>query len=242
LFTLYKQRIGQYFHQHRAISIIAGHVIVMTVLTLTLLGSSLSKSLVGVFAEASCPAGDQAHTVVSGETLGNIAMSNNTTWQALVQHNHLSNGNMIYPGQTICLPGKASGGGQAAQSPAHPAPSNGPTGSGNAFPYGQCTYWADERYHRLYGVYVPWMTNSNAWQWTSRANEFHWNVSSTPTVGAILVLQSGVQGAGGYGHVAVVEKILDSGHVMTSNMNWGGGASVTYVEFAVGSGVSFVTH
>jgi len=86
------------------------------------------------------------------------------------------------------------------------------------------------------------MTNANAWQWTSRANEFHWNVSSTPTVGAILVLQSGVQGAGGYGHVAVVEKILDNGHVMTSDMNWGGGASVTYVEFAVGSGVSFVTH
>ena len=87
------------------------------------------------------------------------------------------------------------------------------------------------------------MTNSNAWQWTMRANEFHWNISSTPTVGAIIVLQAWVQGAGGYGHVAVVEKILANGSVLASNMNWGGaGANVTYVEFASGSGITFITH
>ena len=86
------------------------------------------------------------------------------------------------------------------------------------------------------------MTNSNAWQWTMRANEYHWNVSSTPSIGSIINLQGGTQGAGGYGHVAVVEKILPNGHVMTSNMNWGGGASVTYIEFAPGAGVTFITH
>src|SRR5206468_1116751 len=98
------------------------------------------------------------------------------------------------------------------------------------------------RYHTLHGAYVPWMTNSNAWQWTIRANEYRWNVSGIPTIGAIIVLQAWVQGAGGYGHVAIVEKILADGHVLASNMNWGGaGASVTYAEFASGSGVSFIT-
>ena len=242
MFTLYQQRIGKYFQQHRIISIIVGHVVVMTVLTVALFGNSFGKSLTGVFAQASCPKGDQTHTVVSGETLSGIAMSNNTTWEELAQHNKISNSNIIYPGQVICLPGKTSGG-QAVLSFAQPAPSNAPTGSSNLFPYGQCTYWADERYHRLHGAYVPWMTNSNAWQWTMRANEFHWNISSTPTVGAIIVLQAWVQGAGGYGHVAIVEQILDNGHVQASNMNWGGaGASVTYTEFASGSGVAFITH
>jgi surface antigen len=241
LFTLYKQHIGQYFQQHRIMSIVAGHVIVMTVLTVGLFGNSLGKSLVGVFAQASCQAGDQAHTVAGGETLSGIAMSNNTTWQGLVQHNNIGNPNLIYPGQVICLP-SAKSGGQSAQAPTAPAPSNGTTGSGNLFPYGQCTYWADQRYHLLHGVYVPWMTNSNAWQWTMRANEYHWNVSSTPTIGSIINLQGWTQGAGGYGHVAIVEKILPNGHVTTSNMNWGGGANVTYIDFAPGPGVTFITH
>ncbi len=241
MFTLYKQPIGQYFQQHRIISIIIGHVIVMTVLTVALFGNSLGKSLGGVFAQASCPRGDQAHIVLSGNTLSGIAMSNNIPWQELAQHNNISNPNLIYSGQTICLPGETSEG-QMAQSPVQSVPSNAPTGSGNLFPYGQCTYWADERYHSQHGVYVPWMTNSNAWQWTTRANEFRWKVSSTPTVGAIIDLQAGVQGAGGYGHVAIVEKILDNGHITASNMNWGGGANVTYADFTAGSGVTFITH
>ncbi len=125
MFTFYKQRIGKYFQQHRIISIIVGHVVVMTVLTVALFGNSLGKSLTGAFAQASCP---KTHTVVSGETLSGIAMSNNTTWEELAQHNKISNSNMIYPGQVICLPSETSGG-QAVQSSAKPAPSNAPTGS-----------------------------------------------------------------------------------------------------------------
>src|SRR5262249_22891674 len=153
-------------------SIVAGHAIVMTVLMSSLFSNNLGKSLIGVFAQASCPVGDQTHTVTSGETLSLIAMNHNMTWSELAQHNNLSNPYSISPGQTICLP-NASSGGQAASS--HES-----TGSSNLFPYGQCTYWADERYRSLHGVYVPWMTNSDAWRWTLRANEYHWNVSSAP--------------------------------------------------------------
>jgi N-acetylmuramoyl-L-alanine amidase len=239
--TSIKQRIGHYFQRHRVMSIIVGHVVVMTVLTVGLFGNGIGQSLVSVLAQAACPAGDQAHMVMFGETLSGIAMTNNITWSALAQHNNIANPNLIYPGQTICLPSGSSGG-QTGHAPAAPAPSYGPTGSDNPFPYGQCTYWADERYHALHGAYVPWMTNSNAWQWTMRADEYHWNVSSTPSIGAIINLQPWVQGAGGYGHVAIVEKILANGQVMASNMNWGGSAGVTDVDFTPGAGVTFVTH
>ncbi len=232
------QTIRKYLQQHRAISIIAGHVVVMIALAVTLFGHSFSQSLAGVFAQASCPAGNQTHTVFSGETLNSIAMNNHTNWHQLQQQNNLSNPDMIYAGQTICIPS----GERSASYSAYPAPSNGSIGDSNPFPYGQCTYWADERYHTLHGVYVPWMNNADAWQWAMRANQYRWNVSSTPTIGAIVDLQNGVQGASGYGHVAIVEKIVDDSHVLTSNMNWGGGASVTYVTFAVGPGVTFITH
>ncbi len=114
-------------------------------------------------------------------------------------------------------------------------------GSGNVFPYGSCTWWANQRYYQLHGIFVPWRTQSDAWQWTARAHQFGWHVSSSPVLGAITDLQPGVQGASWAGHVAVVEKILSNGHVIASNMSWGAHPwQVTYVEFAPGPGVTFI--
>ena len=118
-----------------------------------------------------------------------------------------------------------------------------PTGGGglNRFAFGQCTYWANMRYHQLTGYWVPWL--GNAYQWSAGAAASGWIVSSTPRVPSIIVLQPGVQGAGGYGHVAVVERINSDGSVYTSNMNWNGGWDVvSYVTFTRGPGVSFVSH
>ena len=115
-------------------------------------------------------------------------------------------------------------------------------GSVNAFPYGSCTWWASQRYFQLHGMFVPWRTQSNAWQWTARAYQFGWHVSGSPVIGAIIDLQPGVQRASTWaGHVAVVERILSNGHVIASNMNWGAYPwQVTYVEFAPGPGVTFI--
>ena len=111
----------------------------------------------------------------------------------------------------------------------------------NVFPYGSCTWWANQRYFQLHGIFVPWRTQSNAWQWTARAYQFGWHVSSSPIVGAVIDLQPGVQGASWAGHVAVAERILNNGDVIASNMNWGAyPGQVTYVEFAPGSGVTFL--
>jgi surface antigen len=109
------------------------------------------------------------------------------------------------------------------------------------FFYGQCTYWANMRYHELSGHYVPWL--GDAWQWQQGAYSYGWNVSFTPVLHSIIVLQPGVQGAGGYGHVAIVEGINPDGSVSTSNWNWAGsGAYTTYVTFRPGPGVSFLTY
>ena len=116
-------------------------------------------------------------------------------------------------------------------------------GSLNRFAFGQCTYWANMRYHALTGYWVPWL--GNAYQWAYGASSSGWIVSSTPRVPSIIVLQSGVQGASYIGHVAVVERINADGSVYTSDYNWysnGGWDILSYVTFTPGPGVSFVWH
>jgi surface antigen len=82
-----------------------------------------------------------------------------------------------------------------------------------------------------------------AWEWTADAYDFGWKVSSTPAVGSIIDLQPWVQGAYGFGHVAVVEKILSNGHVIARNMSWGVDPyEVVDVEFAPGPGVTFISY
>jgi len=119
-----------------------------------------------------------------------------------------------------------------------------PPGTSNydGFTYGQCTFWADMRYHDLTGSWVPW--GGNAWEWADGASTSGWNVSTTPHIPSIVVLQPGVQGAGGFGHVAVAESINPDGTVHTSNWNWfaagGGWATESHWDFTPGPGVSFV--
>jgi surface antigen len=115
------------------------------------------------------------------------------------------------------------------------------TGSPENWPLGVCTYWANYRYHELTGYWVTWL--GNAYQWAEGARLAGWHVSSQPHVPSIIVLQPGVQGASSYGHVAVVES-ASGDTVHTSNMNWyangGGWDIVSYYDFTVGPGVSFI--
>jgi surface antigen len=119
------------------------------------------------------------------------------------------------------------------------APADATGGSLDRFFYGQCTYWANMRYHELTGHWVPWLGNAAQWYYGARMSG--WAVSAMPHVPSILVLQPGVQEAGWYGHVAIVEKINSDGSVLTSNWNWQGSwARETLVTFRPGSGVSFL--
>lgn len=237
------QRIWTYFKQHRAVSIIAAHVVVVTVMGLVWLSTAFAPALFGALAQAPCAKGDQTYVVRSGDTLGAIAAAHATTWQSLAAYNHLANPNIIFVNQHICIQSHGVvNGNPAGNQPVAPVNGIAVKGRSNPFAYGQCTWWADQRYFQMHGFYVPWSINSNAWQWQNRALEFHWHVSSRPSVGAIMNLQPGIQGAQGLGHVGVVEMVMSNGHVLASSMNWGPNYSqVTNFEFIPGPGVSFIS-
>lgn len=212
----------------------------IVLLILLVLGTSFAFNGEKADARVVCPWGAIAYRVVHGDTLSKIASYYGLSWPRLAADNHLANPNRIYPRQIICVvKGPKHIHGHTQQSPKRPAPS---AGSRNVFPYGSCTWWADQRYFQLYGVFVPWKTQASAWQWVARAYQFGWKVSSWPTPGAIVVLQPWVEGAYGSGHVAVVERILRNGRAIASNMSWGRYPwLVTYVQFAPGRGVAFVS-
>jgi surface antigen len=242
-------QVWQYFQQRPGVSKVTASVVLVCTFVLALLGSAFGPSVVKTFAQSTCAQGDQTYTVVSGDTLSAIGRRYNQDWQKLASYNKLSNPHLIFINQRICIPGssEASSGSTTTTTSAPvnvttaPTSSGSAKGSSNPYAYPQCTWWASERTHQLYGYYVPWTMNANAHQWVARAYEFGWNVSSTPTVGSIVVLQPNVQGASYLGHVAVVEKILDNGNVLTSNTNWYPTPyQVTYVEITPGSGVSFL--
>jgi surface antigen len=132
----------------------------------------------------------------------------------------------------------------AAVSAQYNASLGGVAATGDNFPYGQCTYWADYRYHELTGYWVAW--GGNAYQWAAGAAATPgWIVSSTPHVPSIIVFAPGVQYASYvYGHVAVVEGINANGSIHTSNMNVYGYPYATRVDLTnyVGAGVQFVYH
>lgn len=117
-------------------------------------------------------------------------------------------------------------------------------GSGNPFAAGysdQCTYWAQERYHQLTGIWTP--CTGNAFQWPGQAKAAGWQVTlSPPQVPSIICLQAGAgQGLiSNFGHVAIVEKVNSDGSVTTSNYNWPIGTKNTTVAFRTGPGVSFI--
>lgn len=124
-------------------------------------------------------------------------------------------------------------------------------GSGSlSWPFGQCTYWANYRYHYLTSHWVSWIGNAD--QWVIGARAASWNVSSSPPphVPSIIVLMPWEQGAFGVGHVAVVESIVAGVipvTVHTSNMNFyangGGKGIVSYYDFHVDPGkVFFIWH
>lgn len=225
----------RYLQAHCPVRFLVGSASILLMLAAFLLGSGFVTAH-KAFAQSSCSQGQKSYTVVAGDTLSAIAERYNTSWQNLATSNHLADANLIYVDQTICIPDN-----RTTSSSSNPA--TGPSGTYNPYPYGQCTWWADERYHQLHGIYVPWTNiSSDAWQWTQRAHAYGWHVSSHPSVGAILNLQPWVQGAYGLGHVAVVEQVLDNGNVVASSMNWGSNpGAVTNATFTPGSGVTFLT-
>jgi hypothetical protein len=105
--------------------------------------------------------------------------------------------------------------------------------------FGQCTWWAQ---YKRQNENLRHM--GNARYWAAGAASRGYRVGHTPRAGATVVFQPGVEGAGGAGHVAHVEKVYPGGWFLVSEMNfyWNGGGwgRVSYRFAYVRSGVSFI--
>ncbi len=106
--------------------------------------------------------------------------------------------------------------------------------------FGVCTWWA--WYMRRDEPQLGTLGMADNWINAARADGM--SVGYAPAVGATVVFQPGVQGAGGSGHVAHVEQLLGGGWFIISEMNfyWNGGgwARVDYRYVHAGSGVEFI--
>jgi surface antigen len=182
-----------------------------------------------ISANQQCIAGEQAQAVQSEDKLLNMPHTR-ARRRGVASH--------FVPTEPIV---PTAGTTNNAQQASNSVRSIGAAGSSNSFPFGQCTWWADQRYYQLHGIFVPWRTNAIAANWVDRARQFGWHVSKTPTVGSIMVLQPGIQGAYSAGHVGVVEHLLHNGSVIASSMNWGTNPRmVTDYTFHPGPGVAFI--
>lgn len=93
--------------------------------------------------------------------------------------------------------------------------------NGNAYPYGQCTWWA---YKRRAELGMPVGSNlGNGSQWAASAQSLGYWVDQTPRQGDVAVYGAGQQGADAvYGHVAVVEAVNNDGSIVISESNVNG--------------------
>jgi surface antigen len=112
-------------------------------------------------------------------------------------------------------------------------------GDPNAAYYGTCTWYAEYRRRD-----EPLNKLGNAAQWAWNAVRYGLRTGTKPVVGATVVFQPGVLGAGSGGHVGHVEAVYSGGWFLISemNMSWNGGGfgRVSFRYVVAMPGVSFV--
>ncbi|MFZ1736048.1 MAG: LysM peptidoglycan-binding domain-containing protein [Candidatus Moraniibacteriota bacterium] len=86
---------------------------------------------------------------------------------------------------------------------------SGKAGTGHTFPYGYCTWYVAQK------RYVPWGGNAGTWLYNAKA--LGYKTGKSPRVGSIVVTTENRY----YGHVALVEKVLDDS-IIVSEMNYVG--------------------
>lgn len=185
------------------------------------------------------------HTVKRGETIEKLATKYKTDVSRITTYNDLD---LSKPkvGQKIIIP---SGILPASERPGYEPPvadgqqfiGSGSTisgmsvtaSAGNRYAPGYCTWYAYERRQQLGSSIGSFWGNANTWDDNARAAGF--TVNGTPKAGAILV-----DNAGYYGHVAIVERVLDNGDVYLSEMNYAGFNVVSNRTISAGQAAGYV--
>ncbi len=102
------QRILSWVCQDNRLRILS----VVVVFGLLLLGFSVN----GQKAHASAACTGKTYTIVWGDTLSQIASRYKTTWEILASVDAIADPNLIYAGQSLCIPARGSVSSNAAQS------------------------------------------------------------------------------------------------------------------------------
>ena len=90
-----------------------------------------------------------------------------------------------------------------------------------------CVGYANGRFNEIIGEgKCKYQLTCNAENFIERAKELGLKISKVPVVGGVMVWQRGatLSNKDGAGHVAIVEKIIDSNTIYTSESAWGGKA------------------
>lgn len=187
------------------------------------------------------PSDGVLHVVKSGDTADSLASKYHANKEVIIATNDLENQKKLHVGEQLIIPGGVL---PANERPGYVAPvttyssgDNGYSGygytpgidvsmanasAGNRYAFGNCTWYVYNRRAELGKPVGSFWGNAATWGAYARAAGY--NVDGTPSAGA--VMQS-AGGYGGFGHVAVVEKVDPNGRgVYISEMNafrWGGG-------------------
>ena len=89
-----------------------------------------------------------------------------------------------------------------------------------------CVGYACGRFNEIIGSMKYPYLNCNAENFIERAKQYGLKISDKPTLGGIMVWKKGttLSGSDGAGHVAIVEKIIDSNTIYTSESGYGNSA------------------
>ena len=168
------------------------------------------------------PSSGLLHTVASGDTIESIASKYNASADRVRTVNNLELSG-ISGGQRLIIPD----GVKPAAVVVPTRPTNQSYGSdlggsrvstnvfataGNRYAAGNCTWYAYERRAQMGRPVGSFWGNANTWASNARAAGFA--VNRTPAAGAVLTDQTGY-----FGHVGVVERVLENGDVVITEMN-----------------------
>ena len=154
------------------------------------------------------PVNGLVYTVKAGETVDSLATKFKANKDSIINDNNTELSG-LQPGEQILI----RNGSQVALTTfygyGYSSSWGGPSYGSNGYDYGYCTWYVANQ------VNVPsnW---GNASSWAYYARVSGWNVTSTPTVGAVAQTP---YAAFGLGHVAVVKKVNDDGTIVVSEMN-----------------------
>lgn len=179
------------------------------------------------------PVSGIVYTVKSGDTPQSIASAYRSTADKIIQDNDAENGLtvgrriLVRDGQIIPVATTTT---RSTSTYSVVGGSFTPQYSANGYPWGWCTWYAASRG----GAPSNW-GNANTWAYYARLSG--WNVSSSPSAGAIFQTP-----AGWAGHVGIVEEVYDNGTMKISDMNgiagWG---RVGYAVVPVGTYPNYIS-